>query len=192
MRDPLTEHRYTSIESPALPVECDETYRQGDVRVNDLGRRFPARAVPARIGVRSMAKAPGKKSKQKTADSYVHPAESVPMRPEIGTQANFRKKKPPKTYRYDSSLSPSMEWDGGTGRAVVDWLLAMVRDAAALPASHAFAKPREFRDAAGTVVSTVSSLQDAVDQLTRVSRPFLNWAGNADVHWKIFNTSRAV
>ncbi|MFA4919391.1 MAG: hypothetical protein WC581_09080 [Thermodesulfovibrionales bacterium] len=34
------------------------------------------------------------------------------MRPEVGTQAQFRKKKPPVTYRYDSSLSPALEWDG--------------------------------------------------------------------------------
>lgn len=34
------------------------------------------------------------------------------MRPEMGTQAQFRKKKPAATYRYDSSLSPALEWDG--------------------------------------------------------------------------------
>ena len=69
-----------------------------------------------------MAKAKSKKPAGKPADSYLHPADTVPMRPEIGTQANFRKKKAPKTYRYDSSLSPSLEWDGQTGRAVANWL----------------------------------------------------------------------
>ena len=34
------------------------------------------------------------------------------MRPDVGTQAQFRKKKPPVTYRYDSSLSPALDWDG--------------------------------------------------------------------------------
>ena len=33
------------------------------------------------------------------------------MRPEVGTQAQFKKKKPPKTYHYDSSLSPTLVWD---------------------------------------------------------------------------------
>lgn len=33
------------------------------------------------------------------------------MRPEVGTQAQFKKKKPPKTYRYDSLLSPALDWD---------------------------------------------------------------------------------
>jgi adenine-specific DNA-methyltransferase len=37
------------------------------------------------------------------------PADTVPMRPEIGMQGNFRKKKAPRTYRYDSSLSPALE-----------------------------------------------------------------------------------
>jgi hypothetical protein len=34
------------------------------------------------------------------------------MRPEVGTQAQFKKKLPPKTYCYDSSLSPALDWDG--------------------------------------------------------------------------------
>src|SRR5205807_10190247 len=34
------------------------------------------------------------------------------MRPEVGTQAQFKKKLPPKKYRYDDSLAPSLEWDG--------------------------------------------------------------------------------
>lgn len=127
-----------------------------------------------------MAKPPSKKPKQKPSASYLHAAESVPMRPEIGTQANFRKKKAPKTYRYDSSLAPSLEWDGHTGRAVSEWLLGVVEEAAALPAPHAFASPREFRDAGGVVVLSVSSLQEAVDQLKRRTRPFLNWAGKAE------------
>ena len=43
------------------------------------------------------------------AESYRHPTAESLLRPEVGTQAQFRKKKPPVTYRYDSSLSPAME-----------------------------------------------------------------------------------
>ena len=50
--------------------------------------------------------------KNKIAESYLHPEADSPMRPEVGTQAQFKKKKLPQTYRYDSSLSPSLEWDG--------------------------------------------------------------------------------
>ena len=39
------------------------------------------------------------------AESYQHPESSSPMRPDVGTQAQFKKRKPPVTYRYDSSLS---------------------------------------------------------------------------------------
>ena len=44
---------------------------------------------------KSRAKAPAKSKALagKTADSYLHPADTVPMRPEIGTQANSNKKR---------------------------------------------------------------------------------------------------
>src|ERR1044071_5477050 len=50
--------------------------------------------------------------KGQSAKSYKHPEAQNLMRPEIGTQAQFKKKKEPKKYRYDSSLSPLLEWDG--------------------------------------------------------------------------------
>ena len=61
-----------------------------------------------------MAKAPrnSKPAKTRTAESYKHPESESPMRPDVGTQAQFKKKKPPATYRYDSSLSPALDWDG--------------------------------------------------------------------------------
>jgi adenine-specific DNA-methyltransferase len=46
------------------------------------------------------------------AATYRHPEAESPLRPEVGTQAQFRKRKAPATYRYDSSLSPVLEWDG--------------------------------------------------------------------------------
>jgi adenine-specific DNA-methyltransferase len=103
------------------------------------------------------------------------------MRPDVGTQAQFRKKKPPKTYRYDSSLSPSLEWDGQHGaRELGEWLLAVVEEAAQLEAPHRFDTPRELRGADGRVLASVSSLQEAVVQLKRLSGPFLNWTGKAE------------
>ena len=109
-----------------------------------------------------MAKAPkAERSSGKPAHSYLHPIDTVPMRPEIGTQANFRKKKvPPRTDRYDSSLSPALEWDGAVGRELGEWLIGAVERASALPAPHAFAKPEEFKDAGGATLLSVSSLQD--------------------------------
>ncbi len=45
---------------------------------------------------------------------------------------------------------------------------------------HTFPKPREFKGGDGKVLATVAGLQDAVEQLKRLSRPFLNWAGKAE------------
>ena len=68
--------------------------------------------------------------KKTKADSYRYPEADSPLRPEAGTQAQFRKKKPPKTYRYDSSLSPALEWDGqNSARDLAEWLLACIKDA---------------------------------------------------------------
>ena len=71
------------------------------------------------------------------AETYRHKEADSPLRPEVGTQARFKKKKPPQTYRYDSSLSPALDWDGQNGvRELGEWLLARVEEAAALPAPH--------------------------------------------------------
>jgi hypothetical protein len=73
----------------------------------------------------------------KVAETYTHPEQTVSMRPDVGTQAQFRKKKPPATYRYDSSLSPALDWDGQNGsRELGEWLLACIEDASLEPAPH--------------------------------------------------------
>lgn len=116
----------------------------------------------------------------KVAERYTHPEETSPMRPDVGTQAQFRKKKPPKTFRYDSSLSPSLEWDGQNGaREVGEWLLGLI-ERGARAGSDTFAKPQEFSGADGRVLVTIHSLEEAVAHLKRLSGPFLNWAGKAE------------
>ncbi len=103
------------------------------------------------------------------------------MRPEVGTQAQFRKKKGRATYRYDSSLSPALDWDGqNAARELSEWLLRCIEDAAAIGAPHRFDLPRTFESGDGRVHASVPSLQDAIDQLKRLGRPFLDWAGKAE------------
>lgn len=61
-----------------------------------------------------MAKRGGeRKSKARKAEAseYRHTQAASPLRPDVGTQAQFRKKKPPAKYRYDSSLAPALDWD---------------------------------------------------------------------------------
>ncbi len=62
-----------------------------------------------------------KKAAAPKYEAFEHPEATSPMRPDVGTQPAFKKKKPPVTYRYDSSLSPALrlgraEPGAGAGR----------------------------------------------------------------------------
>jgi adenine-specific DNA-methyltransferase len=117
-------------------------------------------------------RAPSKASKK--AEAYRHEDEAL-LRPDVGTQAQFRKKKPPKSYRYDSSLSPALDWDGQNPvRELGEWLLEQIDEASRLNPPHLFAEPRRF----GNV--EVAGLADAIAQVKALSRPFLDWAGKAE------------
>ena len=98
--------------------------------------------------------APGKKpvAQAKQAEAYLHKDKDQAARPEIGVQRDFRKRLPPATYRYDSSLSPALDWDGGNAaRERGEWLLACIAEAAKLPAPHAFTPPRALIDCRGEI-----------------------------------------
>jgi adenine-specific DNA-methyltransferase len=56
-----------------------------------------------------MAKKAKSAAKSNQTAPYKYPEAKSLMRPEVGTQAQFKKKKPPKAYRYDSSLSPALD-----------------------------------------------------------------------------------
>jgi adenine-specific DNA-methyltransferase len=133
-----------------------------------------------RISTRNQTRTAGQAADDKT-DAYRHPTADTPLRPDVGTQAQFKKKKPPATYRYDSSLSPALDWDGQNGaRGQGEWLLAKIEESAALPPPHRFAEPQHCRDARGQVLLTVHGLEEAVEHLKRLAKPFLNWAGKAE------------
>ena len=122
-----------------------------------------------------------RKAKPPEAESYKHPESESPMRPDVGTQAQFKRKKPPVTYRYDSSLSPALDWDGqNSARELGEWLLSLIDKAAALPPPHTFEKPQTFVNSSGKIVASVAGLQEAIAQFKALSRPFLNWAGKAE------------
>jgi adenine-specific DNA-methyltransferase len=111
------------------------------------------------------------------AKSYRHPESDSPMRPDAGTQAQFKKKKEPKKYRYDSSLSPALDWDGRNpareqGEALIRESLDQLHGALDLVA-EANPKAKQQRTA-------ISRATEAIDKLRRLSKPFLNWAGKAE------------
>jgi adenine-specific DNA-methyltransferase len=105
-----------------------------------------------------MAKKAKSAAKSTQTAPYKHPEAKSLMRAEVGTQAQFKKKKPPKTYRYDSSLSPALDWDAKRpAREKGEALIKQVLDAKSLEESKA-----------------------AAFKLKSLSKPFLNWAGKAE------------
>jgi adenine-specific DNA-methyltransferase len=122
------------------------------------------------------------KSSKKLGETktYNHSEQSHPARPDIGTEKSFKKRKPPVNYRYDSSLSPALEWDNNTSRLLAEWLIGVIERAAKLEAPHIFAEPEMFFDADGEVVLKIRGLDEAVQRLKALSQPFLNWAGKGE------------
>ncbi len=118
-----------------------------------------------------------KPPKSKPAKNYKHPESESPMRPEVGTQAQFKKKLPPKTYRYDSSLSPALDWDGkNPAREQGEAQLADAESQ--LKELHRKLSPKSeiWKEVGAHVVKA----QESVEKLKAMSNPFLNWAGKAE------------
>ena len=96
--------------------------------------------------------------KSNETNSYKHPTSSALMRPEVGTQAQFRKKKEPVKYLYDSSLDPAMSWDeGNAAREEGEALIRQILEADSIEAAKA-----------------------AATRLKAMSASFLNWSGKAE------------
>lgn len=115
-----------------------------------------------------------------TAKGYVHLGTEAVSRPAIGAAPRFKTKKPPTTYRYDSSLAPALDWDTNPARELAAFLMACVVDAAALAAPHEFPARRVMRGADGSALAEVTGLHDAVERLRRLQVPVLNWSGKAE------------
>ncbi|MFO1291750.1 MAG: site-specific DNA-methyltransferase [Rubrivivax sp.] len=111
-----------------------------------------------------------------TAD-YQHCQEAT-QRPDVGVQDQFTTKKPPKTYRYDSSLDPALSWDENRDRDLAEWLIGLVQRCATEGEAAVFAAPQVW--AGGGV--QVQSLKAVADLLKGLSQPSLNWAGKAERH----------
>jgi adenine-specific DNA-methyltransferase len=96
----------------------------------------------------------------------------------VGVQDQFQAKRPPKTYRYDSSLDPTLSWDAQRERALGEWLLGLIERAAKEGEAAVFAQPQEWKGGGVRLASTV----EAVGVLKSISKPFLDWAGKAERH----------
>ena len=129
-------------------------------------------------------------AKAKEAKTYGHNQEH-PLRPDIGTEAQFKKKKPPATYRYDSSLSPSLEWDSNPAReqveseinAIANYLtelstqLQKINDVESSLNNDGKQALNELKN---LLNEQVNKAQESLDKLKSMSQPFLNWTGKAE------------
>jgi adenine-specific DNA-methyltransferase len=95
----------------------------------------------------------------KSAKAYDHKGQPAVLRPDIGLQAQFKKKKEPTAYRYDRSLDPQLSWDINADREHAEALIEKIRKA-----------------------TSVEQARAAAEELKRMSAPFLNWAGKAERH----------
>jgi len=121
---------------------------------------------------KSRSTANSKSKLSKPAASYKHPEASSPLRPDVGTQPQFKKRKPPATYRYDSSLSPVMEWDGqNPARERGEELIAKIAALAGTVRNAATDAER---------IAGAEQIQAAAAELRALGKPFLNWSGKAE------------
>jgi adenine-specific DNA-methyltransferase len=109
------------------------------------------------------------------SSTYKHDQEAV-QRPDVGVQPEFEARKPPKKYRYDSSLAPELCWDENAEREMAEWLLGLITDAAQQGEKAVFSEPQQWK---GTD-ETFSSIAECVHRLKSLTRPFLNWTGKAE------------
>ena len=94
----------------------------------------------------------------RSARDYRHDDEQL-LRPESGAQDVFppAKRKPPTTYRYDSSLSPELTWDEAEARSQGEELIDEIINS-----------------------DDLTRVKTAAEKLKRLSQPFLNWAGKTE------------
>lgn len=94
---------------------------------------------------------------QHLAEAYTHYEAEALARPEVGIQAQFRKKKPARKYRFDPSLDPELAWNEAPVDKEVERLWDQAMKAQTLEEAHA-----------------------ALRQLNQIAAPSLRWAGKAE------------
>ncbi|MCU1266244.1 MAG: methylase domain protein [Acidobacteria bacterium] len=125
------------------------------------------------------------------AEFYKHPESESLLRPDVGTQAQFRKKKPPKTYRYDSSLAPELRWDAqnpareeGEQRlaTATDQLAEIRKKLSDAEIKKLIAENPDLSNEAvlRLIAGNLEAAEEALRELKAMSGPFLNWAGKAE------------
>src|SRR5438445_12590615 len=90
------------------------------------------------------------------AKAYEHSEKGI-LRPEVGLEPQFTQRKQPTRYRHDPSLDPELSWDINPERERGESLIRKIHEA-----------------------SNVEEARAIAEELGRMSRPFLQWAGQAE------------
>ena len=118
---------------------------------------------------------PQSEIREPPAFPYKHAHESV-QRPDVGVEAQFAHKKPPRTYPYDSSLAPELSWDESPDRAFAEWLLGTIAEAAEKGEGKYFAEAQVWQGSG----ERFTSISQCAARLRSLTKPFLNWSGKAE------------
>src|SRR6267154_695430 len=93
-----------------------------------------------------------------SSKDYKHRESTSPMRPNAGVQSHYNTRHEAKTFRYDASLAPVMQWDGqNPAREQAEALIRRTLEAV-----------------------TLEDAKTAASELAKLTKPFLNWAGKAE------------
>lgn len=117
--------------------------------------------------------------------SYAHPEANALLRPDVGTQAQFRKKKPPAKYHYDASLAPALDWDEQNpvrekAEAKLATLKNRIEKLSAIVGTENEDGDGMSQEDLATVRAELAAAKDDSADLKTLSKPFLNWAGKAE------------
>lgn len=145
----------------------------------------PSASKPSSLADQVLAKhRPQPEDNQTTSDSglgadpyatYQYDTKAT-SRPDVGVQEQFNARKPPKQYRYDSSLAPELCWDENAERDFAEWLLNLVAEAAEKGEARVFTEEQVWKGNG----ERFNSLSQCVARLKSLTQPFLNWAGKAE------------
>lgn len=164
---------------------ADGVLGKGQGRGGSVFLAQPSASKPASLADQVVAKhRPQPEAPQATADAalgadpyatYQYDTKAT-SRPDVGVQEQFNARKPPKQYRYDSSLAPELSWDENAERDFAEWLLNLVAEAAEKGEANVFTEEQVWKGNG----ERFNSLSQCVARLKSLTQPFLNWAGKAE------------
>lgn len=164
---------------------ADGVLGKGQGRGGSVFLAQPSASKPASLADQVVAKhRPQPEAPQTTSDAalgadpygtYQYDTKAT-SRPDVGVQEQFNARKPPKQYRYDSSLAPELCWDENAERDFAEWLLNLVAEAAEKGEASVFTEEQVWKGNG----ERFNSLSQCVARLKSLTQPFLNWAGKAE------------